>query len=106
MAKFNWDKLLHTSWLYTKVFFVVLALMVGSYFYGTYNPNGNTEWSSPFATKNDATEGDLWDAHKNNCESSRTHCLPNNHKNLNKNMVEVQDDVRSVGRICFHDITA
>ena len=39
MAKFNWDKLLHTSWLYTKVFFVVLALMVGSYYYGTYNPN-------------------------------------------------------------------
>ena len=39
MAKFNWDKLLHISWLYTKIFFVALALMVGSYFYGTYNPN-------------------------------------------------------------------
>ena len=39
MAKFNWDKLLHTSWLYTKIFFAVLALMVGSYYYGTYNPN-------------------------------------------------------------------
>ena len=39
MAKFNWDKLLHTSWLYTKIFFVVLALCVASYIYGTYKPN-------------------------------------------------------------------
>jgi Bax protein len=39
MAKFNWDKLLHTSWLYTKIFFVVLALCVASYVYGTYKPN-------------------------------------------------------------------
>ena len=39
MAKFNWDKLLHTSWYYTKVFFAVLALMITTYFWGTYNPN-------------------------------------------------------------------
>jgi len=39
MAKFNWDKLLHTSWLYTKIFFAVLALCVASYIYGTYKPN-------------------------------------------------------------------
>ena len=39
MAKFNWEKLLHKAWLWTKIFFVILALMVGSYFYGTYNPN-------------------------------------------------------------------
>jgi len=39
MAKFNWDKLLHTSWLYTKIFFAVLALCVTSYIYGTYKPN-------------------------------------------------------------------
>jgi len=39
MAKFNWDKLLHKSWLYTKIFFVVLALCVASYVYGTYKPN-------------------------------------------------------------------
>ena len=39
MAKFNWDKLLHTSWFYTKVFFVVMGLMVASYIYGTYKPN-------------------------------------------------------------------
>ena len=39
MAKFNWDKLLHTSWFYTKVLFVILALMTATYFWGTYNPN-------------------------------------------------------------------
>ena len=39
MAKFNWDKLLYTSWLYTKIFFAVLALCVASYVYGTYKPN-------------------------------------------------------------------
>ena len=39
MAKFNWDKLLHISWLYTKIFFAVLALCVASYIYGTYKPN-------------------------------------------------------------------
>ena len=39
MAKFNWDKLLHTSWYYTKVLFAVLALMTITYFWGTYNPN-------------------------------------------------------------------
>ena len=39
MAKFNWDKVLHISWLYTKIFFVVLALCVASYIYGTYKPN-------------------------------------------------------------------
>ena len=39
MEKFNWDKLLHTSWLYTKIFFAVLALCVASYIYGTYKPN-------------------------------------------------------------------
>ena len=39
MEKFNWEKLLHKAWLWTKIFFVILALMVGSYFYGTYNPN-------------------------------------------------------------------
>ena len=27
MAKFNWDKLLHTSWFYTKVLFAVMGLM-------------------------------------------------------------------------------
>ena len=39
MAKFNWDKLLHTSWFYTKVLFAVMGLMVASYIYGTYKPN-------------------------------------------------------------------
>ena len=39
MAKFNWDKLLHTSWFYTKVLFAVMALMLASYIYGTYKPN-------------------------------------------------------------------
>ena len=39
MAKFNWEKLLHTSWFYTKVFFAVLALMTATYYWGTYNPN-------------------------------------------------------------------
>ena len=39
MAKFNWHRLLETSWLYTKVFFIVLALCVASYLYGTYKPN-------------------------------------------------------------------
>ena len=39
MAKFNWDKLLHTSWLYTKIFFAVIALCVALYVWGTYKPN-------------------------------------------------------------------
>ena len=39
MAKFNWDKLLHTSWFYTKVLFAVMTLMLASYIYGTYKPN-------------------------------------------------------------------
>ena len=39
MAKFNWEKLLHTSWFYTKVFFAILALMTATYYWGTYNPN-------------------------------------------------------------------
>ena len=39
MAKFNWEKLLHTTWFYTKVFFAVLALMTATYYWGTYNPN-------------------------------------------------------------------
>ena len=39
MAKFNWEKLLHTSWFYTKVFFAILALMTATYMWGTYNPN-------------------------------------------------------------------
>ena len=30
MAKFNWDKLLHTSWYYTKVLFAVLALTLSN----------------------------------------------------------------------------
>ena len=39
MAKFNWEKLLHQSWFYTKVFFAILALMTVTYYWGTYNPN-------------------------------------------------------------------
>ena len=39
MAKFNWEKLLHKTWFYTKVFFAVLALMTATYYWGTYNPN-------------------------------------------------------------------
>ena len=39
MAKFNWDKLLHTTWFYTKVLFAVMALMTATYYWGTYNPN-------------------------------------------------------------------
>ena len=39
MANFNWQKVLNKAWTYTKVFFAVLILMVGSYFYGTYYPN-------------------------------------------------------------------
>ena len=39
MANFNWQKVLNKAWTYTKVFFAVLTLMVGSYFYGTYYPN-------------------------------------------------------------------
>ena len=41
MAKFDWDNLLHKSWLYTKIFFAVLALMTITYYWGTYNPNKN-----------------------------------------------------------------
>ena len=36
---YNWHKLLEKTWLYTKIFFVVLALCVAAYAYGTYNPN-------------------------------------------------------------------
>ena len=39
MAKFNWEKLLHTAWFYTKVFFAILALTTATYYWGTYNPN-------------------------------------------------------------------
>tara|TARA_B100001109_G_scaffold188594_1_gene155270 strand:- start:258 stop:938 length:681 start_codon:yes stop_codon:yes gene_type:complete len=39
MAKFNWEKLLHQSWFYTKVFFAILALMTATYYWGTFNPN-------------------------------------------------------------------
>ena len=39
MAKFNWEKLLHKAWFYTKVFFAILALMTATYWWGTYNPN-------------------------------------------------------------------
>ena len=39
MAKFNWEKLLHKAWFYTKVFFAVLSLMTATYWWGTYNPN-------------------------------------------------------------------
>ena len=39
MAKFDWDNLLHKSWLYTKIFFVVLAMMTITYYWGTFNPN-------------------------------------------------------------------
>ena len=39
MAKFNWHKLLDKSWFYTKVLFAIMALMLGSYIYGTYKPN-------------------------------------------------------------------
>ena len=39
MAKFDWDNLLHKSWLDTKVFFAVLALMTITYYWGTFNPN-------------------------------------------------------------------
>ena len=39
MAKFNWEKLLHKSWFYTKVLFAVMALMLVSFIYGTYKPN-------------------------------------------------------------------
>ena len=36
---YNWHKLLEKTWLYTKIFFAVLTLMVAAYAYGTYNPN-------------------------------------------------------------------
>ena len=39
MAKFNWQRLLERTWLYTKIFFAVLTLCVITYAYGTYNPN-------------------------------------------------------------------
>ena len=39
MAKFNWEKLLHKAWFYTKIFFAVLSLMTATYWWGTYNPN-------------------------------------------------------------------
>jgi len=39
MAKFNWQKAMDKAWFYTKIFFAVLTLMVGSYYYGTYKPN-------------------------------------------------------------------
>ena len=39
MARFNWEKLLHKSWFYTKVLFAVMALMLISFIYGTYKPN-------------------------------------------------------------------
>ena len=39
MAKFNWEKLLHKAWFYTKVLFAVMVLMTATYYWGTYNPN-------------------------------------------------------------------
>ena len=39
MAKFDWDNLLHKSWLYTKIFFIIISLMTATYYWGTYNPN-------------------------------------------------------------------
>ncbi len=39
MAKFNWQKLLNTTWFYTKVLFSMMALMLITYMWGTYNPN-------------------------------------------------------------------
>ena len=39
MAKFNWEKLLNTTWFYTKVLFSMMALMLITYMWGTYNPN-------------------------------------------------------------------
>ena len=40
---YNWHKLLEKTWLYTKIFFVVLALCVAAYAYGTYNPNNSAK---------------------------------------------------------------
>ena len=39
MAKFNGDLLLHKTWFFTKVFFIISALCLVAYGYGTYNPN-------------------------------------------------------------------
>ena len=39
MAKFNWEKLLNTTWFYTKVLFAMMTLMLITYMWGTYNPN-------------------------------------------------------------------
>ena len=38
-SKHQWEKWVHKAWFYTKVLCVILTLMVGSYFYGTYSPN-------------------------------------------------------------------
>jgi len=38
-SKHQWEKWVHKAWYFTKVLFVILTLMVGSYFYGTYSPN-------------------------------------------------------------------
>ena len=39
MKKINWQLVLDKSWFYTKALFAIMALMLGSYIYGTYKPN-------------------------------------------------------------------
>ena len=40
MAKFNWEKLLNTTWFYTKVLFSMIGPLIRiTYMWGTYNPN-------------------------------------------------------------------
>ena len=38
-SKHQWEKWVHKAWYFTKVLFAIMALMIGSYFYGTYKPN-------------------------------------------------------------------
>ena len=38
-SKHQWEKWVHKAWYFTKVLFAIMALMIGSYFYGTYSPN-------------------------------------------------------------------
>ena len=79
MANFNWQKLLNKSWTYTKVFFAVLTLMVGSYFYGTYYPNKsaiaevNAELDKFYMNKKLSRENNSWEKYS----SKSTHYLLN-----------------------------
>ena len=39
MKNIDWDKIINKSWYWTKIFFVCFNIIIGSYGYGTFNPN-------------------------------------------------------------------